>query len=105
MIIRTAMFVGTVESARQAEFDRAVQQEALPALRALPGVIAVEVLKTLEQEDGLPAIYQTYHLQFSDRAAMEIMFESDERLAVHQVMSRILPWFQGQIVHLVSESG
>jgi antibiotic biosynthesis monooxygenase (ABM) superfamily enzyme len=103
MIVRTAMFVGNVDPHRQEAFDRTVQVEALPLLQALPGVIEANVLRTLDQEEGLPAIYQIYQLRFQDRAAMEAMFESAERLAVHDIMSRILPWFEGTIVHLVSE--
>lgn len=104
MIVRTAMFVGDVEPDRREEFDRIVRQEVLPLLRALPGVTSAEALRTREQEDGLPPVYQAYHLRFPDRQAMEAMFESEERKAVHDAMSRILPWFQGQIVHMVSDA-
>lgn len=105
MIVRTAIFVGKVDEVHQSDFDRVVREEALPCLMALPGVVSVDIMKTLEQETGLPGIYQTYHLHFRSVAAMEAMFESEERKAVHQVMSRILPWFDGQIVHLVSDGG
>lgn len=98
------MFVGEVSAERQTDFDRSVQDEVLPLLRALPGVKTAEVLRTREQEEGLPGIYQIYQLCFADRVAMTAMFDSDERLAVHDAMSRILPWFEGRIVHLVSET-
>lgn len=104
MIIRTALFVGDVAEANREAFDRSVRQDVLPLLRQLPGVVSAEVWKTGQQEDGLPEIYQSYQLRFDDLSGMEAMLQSDQRKAVHDAMARILPWFDGRIVHLVSRA-
>jgi len=103
MIQRTALFVGTVDPDHSDEFDRTVREEVLPLLRQIPSIRSANVLKTVQQEAGIPEVYQTYMLRFDDMAGMEEMLASEGRVAVHQAMSRILPWFDGHVVHMVAE--
>jgi len=104
MIVRQAIFIGAVAPDRQDAFDAHVAAQVLPLLRSLPGVASAAVLRTRDRDAGAPEIYQIYQLRFADMAAMETMLASEARLQVHEAMAAVLPWFDGQIVHLVSEA-
>ncbi|WP_281019908.1 MULTISPECIES: hypothetical protein [unclassified Minwuia] len=104
MILRQAIFIGSVVEDRQADFDAHVVSTVLPLLRQLPGVTSAEALRTREAEAGAPDIYQIYQLRFPDLTAMKMMLDSPERMQVHDAMAVILPWFEGSIFHLVSET-
>jgi hypothetical protein len=104
MIIRQAIFMGAVDARHRDAFDAHVACRVLPLLRVLPGVTEARVLRTLEADTDAPPIHQIYQLHFADRAAMEAMLASERRRDVHDAMAEILPWFDGVILHTVSET-
>ena len=104
MIIRQAIFVGTVDPSYRKAFDVHVATRVLPLLRTLPGLTEAKVLKTLEADAQGPEVYQIYQLQFPNIAAMQMMLASERRQDVHKAMAKILPWFEGMILHNVFET-
>jgi hypothetical protein len=102
MIIRTAQFMGTVASGDQTKFNETVDQKVLPILRQLPKILQAEVLRPITSDPGAPALYQVLQLRFPNVAAMEEALESPNRAKVHEIMSEVLPLFEGEIFHYVS---
>lgn len=104
MIVRQAIFLGDVTPDQQAHFDQTVREEVIPLLQGMPGIRVARALKTMTADEGAQCIYQIYHLEFDSLDDMQLMLESEQRKDVHDAMARILPHFDGEIVHYVHET-
>lgn len=104
MIVRQAIFLGDVAPDQRAHFDRTVRDVVMPLLQGMPGIRVARALKTMMADEGAQRIYQIYHLEFDSLDDMQLMLASDQRKDVHDAMARLLPHFDGEIVHYVHEA-
>ena len=105
MWIRSAFWVGSPHGGQRPAFDRAIDNELVPALGALPGVSRARALWPRRLEDSPPAIYCQVIVEFADYSALETMLASAERLALRKRVQEVAALFDGTISHIDYEVG
>ncbi len=101
MIIRSAQFLGTVAVEHQVQFDAIVNGPVRDLMKTFPGLRRLEIHRPLDMDTGAPPIYQIYNMAFDDIEAMDTALNSPVRKSIHTQMDKILPLFEGEIVHYV----
>lgn len=101
MILRQALFEGTIHAGREREFRAFVEQNLLPMWRNFPGVREVRVLFSLSRDDGAPAYPMALTMLFDDEAALAAALEAPIRLESRAVTAELLKMFDGRVHHHV----
>ena len=104
MILRSALLLGTVAPEDQPGFDAYMRDVVVPEIGTYPGIRGVTLRKLVEADDGAPAIYMQFDLQFDTLADMEAALASPVRTAVRDRIKAGMAPFQGTVTHVVSES-
>ena len=102
MIIRTSVLEGTVAPADQAAFDRHQSEVVLPAIASYPGILGVKLRRTVEADEGAPAVYMAFDLHFKSLDDMRAALASPTRQKVRDLIARGMGPFKGRVYHVVS---
>lgn len=105
MWIRSAFWMGRPKGGQEAEFDRAIDDELLPALNRLPGVTSARALWPRRFEDDAPAIYCQTIVEFADEAGLRTMMASEERKVMRSRVTELIALFDGGLSHIDYEVG
>lgn len=69
------------QPADPAAFDRAYRETHLPLARKIPGLISLDVFKTLPAREGAAPFYQIAVLTFTDKDSFKTAMKSPENAA------------------------
>ena len=89
MWIRSAFWTGAARPGQEGQFQAAVDQELVPALRRLPGVQDASSLWPRRREDQPPNIACQVIVEFASRADVDTMLASPERHALRARVKEI----------------
>jgi antibiotic biosynthesis monooxygenase (ABM) superfamily enzyme len=98
--IRSAFWTGRVKRGLEADFKTAVDDELIPALSRLPGVLAARSLWPERLEDNPPPIACQVIVEFANRDDVDTMLASPERHALRDRVREIAGMFEGAISHI-----
>lgn len=98
--IRTAFWMGTPRPGMEPQWRQAIQQELLPAFRAIPGVLDAKACWPDKREDEPPEFACQFIVEFASRAELERMLASPERVAVRPRVQQVAALFEGRISHI-----
>jgi hypothetical protein len=98
--IRSAFWVGAPRPGADAQWRDAINQDLLPAFRAVPGVSDAKACWPQKREDDPPAIACQFIVEFACRADLERMLASPERAAVRPRVKEVAALFDGHISHI-----
>lgn len=100
MWIRSAFWSGRIKAGLEARFSAAIDDELVPALIALPGVVAARALWPRRFEDSPPPIACQIIVEFASKADVDHMLASPERHTLRGRVREIAAMFDGQISHI-----
>ena len=103
MIVRQALFEGTVHPGREADFRAYVDGELLPLWRRFPGVREVRVLHEFDRDSGVPEVAMILAMTFEDPQALQTALDSPARFESREVTKGLLAMFDGRVRHQVYE--
>ena len=96
--IRSAFWVGRPRDVEA--FRAAIEEDLVPSLRTLPGVLAADALWPRRLEDDPPAIHCQILVSFPSRDAVDRMLASPERAAMRDRVRALAATFDGTISHI-----
>ncbi|MBL8702254.1 MAG: EthD family reductase [Alphaproteobacteria bacterium] len=102
MIIRSAILEGDVAPADRARFDAHMGETVVAAIATYPRIRAVELRRTVERDEGAPAIYMQFDLLFDSLEDMHFALASETRQAVRAEIAKAMGMFKGRVYHVVS---
>jgi hypothetical protein len=105
MWIRSAFWTGTPKSGSAEQFQAAIDDMLVPALRVLPGVRDASALWPRRFEDKPPQIACQILVEFENREDVDRMLASPERHALRTKVVEIVGLFDGAISHIDYEVG
>jgi hypothetical protein len=105
MIIRYALFEGTIHEGLEADFRAFVKERLVPLWTRFPGAEEVRVLDGLDRDDGAPAYAMALAIRYPDMAAVETALQSPVRFESREVTAELLTMFTGKVHHHVFEAG
>ena len=77
MIVRQALFEGSVHPGCEAEFRAYVEQALLPLWRRFPGVREVRVLHETERDSGIPEVAMVLSMAFDGPEALRAALDCE----------------------------
>jgi antibiotic biosynthesis monooxygenase (ABM) superfamily enzyme len=98
--IRSAFWTGQVKHGHEAEFRGAVDDELIPALSRLPGVLSARSLWPERLEDNPPQVACQVIVEFANRKDVDTMLASPERRALRDRVREVAALFDGSISHI-----
>ncbi|KKX31693.1 hypothetical protein [Rhizobium sp. LC145] len=101
MIIRQALFEGTIHAGREADFKSYVAEKLMPMWLAFPGVKEVRVLYAVERDEGAPSYPMVLSTMYESREALAAALESPVRYESREMTKGLLEMFEGRIHHHV----
>lgn len=101
MIVRQALFEGSILPGRQADFRAYVDETLLPLWRRFPGVREVRVLHETERDDGIPEVAMVLSMAFDGPEALQAALDSAVRYQSREVTKGLLAMFDGRVRHHV----
>ena len=101
MIVRQALFEGSVHPGREADFRAYVDDALLPLWRRFPGVREVRVLHEVERDSGVPEVAMVLSMVFDDPEALQAALDSPVRFESREVTRGLLAMFDGRVRHHV----
>jgi hypothetical protein len=104
MIIRYALFEGTIHEGREAEFRTFVKERLVPLWTQFPGAEEVRVLDGLDRDEGAPTYAMALAIRYPDMAAVEKALQSPVRFESREVTGEVLKMFTGRVHHHVFEA-
>lgn len=99
MIIRYALFEGTIHEGREAEFRAFVKERLVPLWTQFPGAEEVRVLDGLDRDDGAPIYAMALAIRYPGMSAVEKALQSDVRFQSREVTGELLKLFTGKVHH------
>ncbi|MCA8879563.1 MAG: hypothetical protein KDA73_06280 [Rhodobacteraceae bacterium] len=103
MIVRQALFEGSIHPGREDDFRAYVETALLPLWRRFPGVREVRVLHEVARDDGLPQVVMILSMVFEDADALQAALDSSVRYDSREVTKGLLAMFDGRVRHHVFE--
>lgn len=101
MIVRQALFEGSIHPGREAEFRAYVDAALLPLWRCFPGVREVRVLREVARDDGIPEVAMVLSMTFDAPEALQAALDSPVRYESREVTKGLLAMFDGRVRHHV----
>lgn len=102
MIIRSAILKGEVAPADRAHFDRHMAETVVAAIGTYPRIKGVQLRRTVERDEGAPAIYMQFDLHFDSLEDMRFALASATRQTVRAEIAKAMGMFKGRVYHVVS---
>lgn len=103
MIIRQALFEGSIHHGQEEAFKLYVAEKLMPLWQAFPGVREVRVLHAVERDEGAAPIAMVLSTAYDDREALVRALDSPVRYESRAVTKGLLEMFEGHIHHHVFE--
>jgi hypothetical protein len=103
MWIRTAFWIGTVKHGLEAEFRHGIDQQMVPGIKALPGVLSARALWSQRPEAEAPPVPCLILVEFAGREDIDRMLASPERQALRARSAPIAAMFDGRLTHIDCE--
>jgi hypothetical protein len=103
MIIRYALFEGTIHAGREDEFQAFVRERLVPLWTKFPNAIDVRVSFGGERDEGAPLIAMILETRYPNRHALEAALSSDVRWRSREVTGELMEMFTGRIHHHVAD--
>jgi uncharacterized protein (TIGR02118 family) len=103
LIIRQALFEGSIKNGREGEFKAYVAEQLLPLWQKFPGVREVRVLHSIGRDDGAPTYAMVLSMKFDSQQALAEALESPVRYESREVTNGLMAMFDGRIHHHVFE--
>ena len=104
MIIRYALFEGTIHEGREAEFKKFVKEKLVPLWTRFPGAREVRVLDGTQRDEGAPVYAMALAIRYPDIETCNKALESDARAQSRDMTGELLKMFTGRVHHHVFES-
>ncbi len=104
MIIRYALFEGSIHSGKEAEFRAFVKEHLVPLWTQFPGAEEVRVLDGLDRDEGAPTYAMALAIRYPNMAAVEEALKSDVRFKSREVTGELLKLFTGKVHHHVFDA-
>lgn len=104
MYVRSAYWLGAPRKGTEQQFRQLIEQEVLPAMRAMPGVKAVLGMWPLKLEDNPPPVALQVVVQFASPADAQLMMNSEERKALRPRVLEAVAMFEGHMSHIEFET-
>ena len=101
MIIRYALFEGTIHEGRETEFRAFVKEKLVPLWTQFPGAEEVRVLDGVDRDEGAPQYAMALAIRYPDMAAVETALKSPFRAESREVTGELLKMFTGRVHHHV----
>lgn len=101
MIVRQALFEGSIHAGREGDFRAYVETALLPLWRRFPGVREVRVLHEVGRDAGVPEVAMILSMVFEDAAALQAALDSPVRHDSREVTKGLLAMFDGRVRHHV----
>lgn len=101
MLVRQALFQGTIRPGREAEFHAYVEERLLPLWKRYPGVREIRVLHEMDRDEGLPGVPLALTMTFEDADKLRAALESPIRLESREVTKGLFAMFDGAVHHYV----
>jgi len=101
MIIRYALFEGSIHEGREAEFRTFVKEKLVPLWTRFPGAEEVRVLDGIDRDDGAPEYALALAIRYPDMAAVDAALTSDIRSQSREATGELLKLFTGRVHHHV----
>lgn len=101
MIIRYAIFEGTVHEGREAAFKSYVHEKLVPLWRQFPGARDLQVYFGVDRDEGAPEYALVMGIRYDNVDAVAKALESDVRYESRRVTAGLLEMFTGRIHHHV----
>ena len=99
MIIRYALFEGTIHEGRESEFRAFVKERLVPLWTQFPGAEEVRVLDGMDRDEGAPVYAMALAILYPDIAAVDKALQSDVRFQSREVTGELLKLFTGKVHH------
>ena len=105
MWIRASFWIGTIKVGSELRFQRGIDEDMIPALKALPGVQDAVALWPKQFEGEPPVIACQILVKFRERAALERALASAGRRALRARVAALEASFSGSLSHINYEVG
>ena len=103
MIIRYALFEGTIHDGREAAFRQFVRDRLVPLWTRFPGATAVSVQFGTERDEAAPTYAMALAISYPDMESCNRALQSDVRMESRKVTGELLEMFTGRVHHHVFE--
>lgn len=100
MWIRTAYWIGHPRNGREEEFTASINDELVPAILGLPGVIDAKALWPRRLENNPPNIACVIEVHFKTESEIDRMLASPERQKFRTRVGEIAGIFDGVLSHI-----
>ena len=104
MIIRYALFEGTIHQGREAEFRAFVKERLVPLWTRFPGAEEVRVLDGTDRDEGAPVYAMALAIRYPNMEAVNNALLSPVRGESRAVTGELLTMFTGKVHHHVFEA-
>jgi hypothetical protein len=104
MIIRYALFEGTIHQGREAEFRAFVKERLVPLWAQFPGAEEVRVLDGTDRDEGAPVYAMALAIRYPDMETCNKALASSVRVQSREVTGELLKLFTGKVHHHVFEA-
>ncbi|WP_306259064.1 hypothetical protein [Pararhizobium sp. IMCC21322] len=105
MIVRFAVFEGTVHAGNAQNFRNAILERVVPRWKAMPNVQTVSVNFEVGRDDGAPQYPMIVAISYPDRDAMEDALASVEREQTKFEADKVMAdFFVGTLHHHIMET-
>ncbi len=104
MIIRYALFEGTIHQGREAEFRQFVKDRLVPLWTQFPGATQVRVMDGLERDEDAPTYAMALAISYPDMAAVGEALRAPVRFESREVTGELLTMFTGKVYHHIFHS-
>ena len=105
MWIRSAYWVGRPHQGHEDAFATAINDELVPAIVQLPGVVDAKALWPRRLEDSPPDIACQILVNFGSKVDIDRMLASPERRKLRTKVIEIIGIFNGKVSHIDFELG
>jgi hypothetical protein len=103
MIVRYALFEGTIHEGREHEFRAFVKERLVPLWSQFPGAEEVRVLDGTDRDEGAPVYAMALAIRYPDMDACNRALASPVRAQSREVTGDLLKLFTGRVHHHVFE--
>jgi hypothetical protein len=104
MIIRYALFEGSIHKGREKEFRAFVKERLVPLWTQFPGAEEVRVLDGTDRDEGAPVYAMALAIRYPDMEACNRALASPVRGESREVTGELLKLFTGKVHHHVFEA-
>lgn len=104
MIIRYALFEGTIHAGKEEAFRAYVKDKLVPLWTQFPGATEVRVLDGTDRDEGAPVYAMALAIRYPDMKACHAALESPVRFESREVTKGLLEMFTGRVHHHVFEA-